>query len=87
MPTLNDVQSRLNTSEMQAIARPRDPAEVSRTIIDARERGISLCPAGAPHSMGGQQFLEAGVSLSSERLSGIGPRDRGNPRQSGSSPA
>ena len=76
MPTLNDVQSRLNTSEMRAIARPRDPAEVSRTIVDARQQGISLCPAGALHSMGGQQFLEAGVCLSSEQLTGIGPLDR-----------
>ena len=76
MPSLNDVQSKLNPSDMRAIARPLTVEEISRTIIDARDRGISLCPAGALHSMGGQQFLEAGVSLSSERLSGIGPLDR-----------
>ena len=34
-----------------------------------------MCPAGALHSMGGQQFASGGVSISTLRLKGIGPLD------------
>ncbi len=76
MPVLNDVHSRLNASNMAHVAAPDSPAGVSGVILEARERGIPMCPAGSRHSMGGQQFLNGGVSLSSEGLRRIGPLDR-----------
>ena len=36
---------------------------------------LRLCPAGSLHSMGGQQFLERGISLNSSSLTGVGPLD------------
>ena len=73
MPVLNDVQSRLNASNMASVAAPDSLAGVSGAILEARETGIPLCPAGSRHSMGGQQFLNGGVSLSSDGLRRIGP--------------
>ena len=76
MPVLNDVHSRLNASNMACVAAPNSPSGVSGAILEAREMGIPLCPAGSRHSMGGQQFLNGGVSLSSENLRSIGLLDR-----------
>ena len=78
MPVLNDVHSRLNATDMVGVVAPDSPAGVSSAILEAREAGVPLCPAGSRHSMGGQQFLNRGVSLSSEGLRRIGPLDRGS---------
>ena len=75
MPLLNDVQSRLNATDMQRIDAPASPPEVSAAIAQAASQGLSVCPAGTLHSMGGQQFAAGGVSLSSASLTGIGPMD------------
>lgn len=75
MPILNDIQSRLNAVEMARVASPKTPAEVADVLRAAAERGVAVCPAGALHAMGGQQFAEGGVSLSSAALTGVGPLD------------
>ncbi len=75
MPTLNDVQSRLNATVMQRILTPANPDEISAAIAEAASQGLSVCPAGALHSMGGQQFATGGVSLSSAALDRIGHLD------------
>lgn len=75
MTLLNDVQSRLNATEMAEVLSPAGPAEVAGAVRHAAERGLPLCPAGALHSMGGQQFAAGGISLSSSRLRRIGPLD------------
>ena len=76
MQTLNDVQSRLNGTEVRRVARPRTPDEVRDEIQRAADDGLAICPAGSLHSMGGQQFAASGVSISSSRLKEIGPLDR-----------
>ena len=76
MPILNDVQSRLNATEMARVASPRTAAEVGEILRGAAERGLAVCPAGTLHAMGGQQFAEGGLSLSSSALTGAGPLDR-----------
>ena len=76
MQTLNDVQSRLNGTEVTRVARPRTPDEVRHEIQRAADDGLAICPAGSLHSMGGQQFAASGVSISSSRLKEIGPLDR-----------
>ncbi len=75
MPTLNDVHSRLNRTEMARALAPAAPEEVRAAVLDASERGLAVCPAGALHSMGGQQLAAGGVSLGSSALSEVGPLD------------
>ena len=76
MQTLNDVQSRLNETEVRRVVRPRTPDEVRREIQRAVDDGLTICPAGSLHSMGGQQFAAYGVSINSTGLKGIDPLDR-----------
>ena len=75
MPLLNDVQSRLNATEMLDVLRPTSPGEVVEAISAAAGWSIALCPAGTLHSMGGQQLAKGGVSISSSGLTEIGPLD------------
>ena len=75
MPQLNDVQSRLNATQVQQVLSPSSPDEVSAAVAQATACETSLCPAGSLHSMGGQQFLDGGISLSSSSLTGMGPLD------------
>ena len=76
MPILNDVQSRLNTTEVSEVVRAVSPEDVAAAIAEAASRGLQVCPAGSLHSMGGQQLVKGGVSLSSAGLNGVGPLDR-----------
>ena len=75
MPVLNDVQSRLNETAMVRVVEPSTPQEVRDAILEASAEGLAACPAGALHSMGGQQFVSGGVSISTSQLKGIGPLD------------
>ena len=75
MPQLNDVQSRLNATQVRQVLSPSSPDEVSAAVARAMALQTSLCPAGSLHSMGGQQFLEGGISLSSSSLDRVGPLD------------
>ena len=75
MPTLNDVQSRLNATDMQRIVSPANPEEIAAAIAEAASQGLPVCPAGSLHSMGGQQFATGGVSLSSAALNRISHLD------------
>ena len=59
--TVNDVQSRLNETTVARVVRPSTVAEVQEAVRRARADGLSICVAGARHSMGGQQFLANGV--------------------------
>ena len=76
MPMLNDVQSRLNATEMLRVAHPSNVEEVRAAVNDSALRGEPVCPAGSLHFMGGQQFAGGGVSLSSSSLTAIGPLQR-----------
>ncbi len=76
MTLLNDVQSRLNATKMAEVLRPVGPEGIAAAVRRAAESGLPLCPAGALHSMGGQQFAEGGVSLNSSGLRQIGPLDK-----------
>ena len=75
MTTLNDVQSRLNETRVARVVIPSTPAEVVAAIAAASAERLPVCPSGAMHSMGGQQFATGGVSISSAGLSRIGPLD------------
>ena len=75
MPVLNDVHSLLNETEIARVVAPATAEEVGAAIAEASAAGLAVCPAGALHSMGGQQFASGGVSISTFRLKGIGPLD------------
>lgn len=76
MPILNDVQSRLNAARVARVVSPSSADEVADVVGEAAARGVAVCPAGSLHSMGGQQFAEGGISLSSSALAGVGALDR-----------
>jgi len=63
MIEVNDVHSRLNTTRVAEIVRPRDIDELRVAVLDAAGRDLPVCPAGGRHSMGGQQFCEGAVLL------------------------
>ncbi len=73
MPLLNDVQSQLNETEVVRVVAPATVQEIGAVIAKASAQGLVVCPAGALHSMGGQQFARGGISISSSRLTEIGP--------------
>lgn len=75
MPVLNDVHSRLNATEVAGVVAPATTDAVAVAVADATAQGLAVCPAGALHSMGGQQFASGGVSISSSALTAIGPLD------------
>ena len=71
MPTLNDIHSQLNPTDMRRIITPRAPADIQHAIAAVREEGSSLSIAGGRHAMGGQQFLDGGVLLDTRGLNRI----------------
>ncbi len=73
MPVLNDVQSKLNATEVSRIESPDSVEKISTILAETALSGGVVCPAGAFHSMGGQQLAENSVSLSSDLLTEIGP--------------
>lgn len=71
MPTLNDIHSQLNATDMRRVVTPRAVAEIQQAITVVREEGASLSIAGGRHAMGGQQFLDGGVLLDAGGLNRI----------------
>jgi FAD/FMN-containing dehydrogenase len=53
---VNDVQSQLNATRVDRVARPRSVEEVQRAILAARSEGKGISISGGRHAMGGQQF-------------------------------
>ena len=70
---LNDLQSRLNETNVLQISAPGDIDEVALTITDASNTNTPISVAGALHSMGGQQFADASISLSSRNINKLNP--------------
>ncbi len=60
MPTLNDVHSRLNATDVARVHTPSTTAEVQSLVRDAAAEGTTLTVAGGRHAMGGQQFATGG---------------------------
>ncbi len=51
---LNDIHSRLNPTQVQAVVSPRSASELQQVVRDSGQRAISI--SGGRHAMGGQQF-------------------------------
>lgn len=71
MPTLNDIHSQLNATDMRRIIVPRTPVDIQQAVAVVRDEGGSLSVAGGRHAMGGQQFLDGGVLLDARGLDHI----------------
>ena len=71
MPTLNDIHSQLNATNMRRVVTTASVADVRRAIAAVREEGGSISVAGGRHAMGGQQFLDGGVLLDARGLNRI----------------
>lgn len=71
MSVVNDVHSRLNETEVDAVV-PVDSLESIGTALDlARSRRRPVSIAGGRHAMGGQQFCSGGVVLDTRPLSRV----------------
>lgn len=60
---VNDVQSRLNPTQVQRVVAVTTEEEVGQAVREAVAEGFPVCVAGARHAMGGQQFREGGVLI------------------------
>ena len=71
MPTLNDIHSQLNATNMRRVLTPATAADLRQAIAAARAEDSRVSVAGGRHAMGGQQFLDCGVLLDTSRLNRI----------------
>ena len=71
MPTLNDIHSQLNATNMRRVVTTASVADVQRVVAVVRDEGGSISVAGGRHAMGGQQFLDGGVLLDARGLNRI----------------
>lgn len=53
---VNDVQSQLNATRVQAIKHPRSVDDLQIALREAQRQGQAVCVAGGRHAMGTQQF-------------------------------
>lgn len=60
MPTLNDVHSRLNPTDVAQVHTPSTTTEVQNLLLSSARANTALATAGGRHAMGGQQFLTGG---------------------------
>lgn len=70
MPTLNDIHSRLNATEVAEVARPRDEDAIVALLDRARRERKQVCVFGGRHAMGGQQFRRDALAVDTSELIG-----------------
>jgi len=63
---LNDVQSKLNETNVAGYEKPDSIEKLGQLINSHSKNANKLCPSGALHSMGGQQFIGGGTVISNE---------------------
>ncbi|MEC7351642.1 MAG: FAD-binding oxidoreductase, partial [Planctomycetota bacterium] len=76
MPLVNDVQSRVNQTEVREIVAPRSVEEIHRALERASEESLAISVAGGRHSMGAQQFGTGNLHLDLSEYRGIVDFDR-----------
>ena len=74
--TVNDVHSRLNPTEVRAVAAPRTVTGVQTVLRRAAAAGHAVCVAGGRHAMGAQQFGAGAVLLDTRGLDRVLHLDR-----------
>ena len=68
---LNDIQSKINETNVAAYQKPNSIAQLNELISTQSKSGGKVCPSGALHSMGGQQFITEGTVISNEYFQAI----------------
>ena len=63
---LNDVQSKINKTNIAAYEKPDSIEKLGQLISNQSKNGNKICPSGKLHSMGGQQFITYGMVISNE---------------------
>ena len=76
MPLVNDVQSRVNQTEVHSIVVPRSLEEIHRALERASEESLAISVAGGRHSMGAQQFGTGNLHLDLCEYRGVVDFDR-----------
>ncbi len=71
MPTLNDVHSQLNATDMRYVYAPRTAADIQQAVSIVHSEGGRVSIAGGRHAMGGQQFLDDGSLIDTRLLNRI----------------
>lgn len=73
---LNDVHSRLHPTRVASVEQPESVGELAATVRRAAELGLPVSISGGRHAMGGQQFAEGSLHISTARLNSILGLDR-----------
>jgi FAD/FMN-containing dehydrogenase len=68
---VNDVHSKLNRTQVDAIVRPDSVEQLQAVIARARAQGEAVSVAGGRHAMGGQQFGEATTLIDTRSLNRV----------------
>ena len=71
MILVNDVHSRLNETEVDAVVPVDSLGSIGAALDSARSARRPVSIAGGRHAMGGQQFCSGGVVLDTRPLSGV----------------
>jgi FAD/FMN-containing dehydrogenase len=65
---VNDMHSKLNATRVARVENPRSMEDLISLVKRARRSGEVLCPSGARHAMGGQQFAAGGTLVDTRGL-------------------
>jgi FAD/FMN-containing dehydrogenase len=76
MPTVNDIHSALNETDVARIAPVDSLQAVQQVLAAARAEGAPVSIAGGRHAMGGQQFCAGGILLDTTPLNRVLGFDR-----------
>ena len=78
MPEVNDVQSRVNRTEVHSIVMPGSEVEIHQALEQAMLLDVPVSIAGGRHSMGGQQFGSGTMLLDMKQYNAVIEFDRIN---------
>ena len=78
MPEVNDVQSRVNRTEVHSIVTPGSKVEIHQALEQAMQLDVPVSIAGGRHSMGGQQFGSGTMLLDMKQYNAVIEFDRIN---------
>ncbi len=78
MPEVNDVQSRVNRTEVHSIVMPGSEVEIHQALEQAMQLDVPVSIAGGRHSMGGQQFGSGTMLLDMKQYNAVIGFDRIN---------
>jgi len=73
---LNDIHSRLNTTQVREVATPASSADVIALVQRARREKLAISISGGRHAMGGQQFAQGALHIDMSKMNRVLSLDR-----------